>query len=701
MEGATATLGRAGPHDGGRDGDAGEAAPWRRERLFTRTAGALWAISPTPVALAFHIHGPLEGAADAWVLVLMLLSAASLLLGAASISRQPRLGRLFASVGILGALGLATPTLIESPLTALTVTLTVLAGFASMWNIGGVALGQRVWRRPALAGVTLGAALGAVGAVVFFGLLGSLGGVWELRALEVSFGVSALLALRWAWLERHAHRRRARAIAAAFVVALLVAVSGLASGAGILGGGILLAVAVALALPRPEQTSAQVELWDLLVGHPERLFVATFLGLSLLGAVVLALPICAASPQGIALLDAAFTAVSAVCVTGLIVLDTPVDFTFVGQLVIVLLIQLGGLGIMTFSTAALRILGRRMSLRTEGAVARLVSPQDRGKIFASAQQILIVTAVAEGLGALVLAIDFIARGDGVGVGIWRAVFTSISAFCNAGFALQSESLIPYAGDPVALHVVGILIVVGGLSPAAVLAVPAILRRRGRPISAQVKLVLLTTAVLLLVGFALILAIEWDHALAGLGPLDRLHNAWFQSVTLRTAGFNSIDLTAVRPATLALMMAMMFIGGAPGGTAGGAKVTTLAILWLMVRSGIRGTWQITVFGRRIAERAILKAGVIATLGLTAVLVATTAVLLTQDLPTSHALFEVISALATVGLSLGATAGLDGIGKVLILACMFIGRVGALTLLMILSQRSAPRELGRPEEEVDVG
>ncbi|MEZ4449823.1 MAG: potassium transporter TrkG [Nannocystaceae bacterium] len=683
------------PDEGGDD----PAGP--RERLFTRTAGALLAIAPTPVALALHLHGPLSGGADAWILVLMIVSAASLLLGAASISQRPRLGRVFAAVGLFGALGLAAPHLLRSPMASLAVGLALLAGFASLTNLGGVSLTQRTWRRPVLAGMAQGSALGSVGALIFFGLLGSVGKVWVLRALALSFAASALLALAWAIRRRREHPRRAWAVLGGLAAALVAAALGQGGSAGILGGGVLFATVVLVALPRPPRASGPIAWWDLLVGHPERLFVGTFLGLSLVGSILLALPICAASDRGIALLDAAFTAVSAVCVTGLVVLDTPVDFTFTGQLVILVLIQLGGLGIMTFSTAALRLLGRRMSLRAEGAVARLLSLQDRGKIFASAQQILIVTAAAEGLGALALAIDFAARGDDLGVAIWRGLFTAISAFCNAGFALQSASLVPYAGDPIALHVIGLLIIAGGLSPAAIVAIPALLRRRSRPQSAQIRLALITTALLLAVGFGLILAIEWDHALQGLGPLDRLHNAWFQSITLRTAGFNSIDLTALRPATLALMMALMFVGGAPGGTAGGVKVTTLAILWLMVRSGIHGTWQITVFGRRIAARAVLKAGVIVTLGISAVLVATTAFLLTQSTPTSHALFEVISALATVGLSLGATAHLDEVGKVLILACMFIGRVGALTILMILSHRRPPPELGRPEEDVDVG
>jgi trk system potassium uptake protein TrkH len=183
--------------------------------------------------------------------------------------------------------------------------------------------------------------------------------------------------------------------------------------------------------------------------------------------------------------------------------------------------------------------------------------------------------------------------------------------------------------------------------------------------------------------------------------DRIHNAWFQSVTLRTAGFNSVDITTVRPSTLLLMILWMFIGGNPGGTAGGIKTTTAAILVLSVVNAVRGYWSITVFARRITERTFYKAVVIATLGFATVLLAVLAMQLTQAMPMRDAVFEVVSALGTVGLSVGGTGRLDDVGKVIISACMFAGRVGPLTLLMFLSQRTGPRVWRRPEEEIDVG
>jgi trk system potassium uptake protein TrkH len=285
--------------------------------------------------------------------------------------------------------------------------------------------------------------------------------------------------------------------------------------------------------------------------------------------------------------------------------------------------------------------------------------------------------------------------------LWRGVFTSISAFCNAGFALQSDSLIPYQQSPLVLHAIGALIVLGGLSPLAVFALPAVLRRSPAPVPAQARLALSAAGVLLVGGFFFMLTFEWSHSLRGLGIADKLHNAWFQSVTLRTAGFNSVDISLVRPATLILMLSWMFIGGSPGGTAGGVKTTTVSVLALSVLQAIRGQWTLEVFGKRVPERTRAKAAVVASVAALTGLTALVAVLLTQNMPPRMAVFEVVSALGTVGLSIGGTAELDGIGKAIIIVCMFVGRVGGLTLLMFLSTRRAPPTIGRPAEEIDVG
>jgi len=207
--------------------------------------------------------------------------------------------------------------------------------------------------------------------------------------------------------------------------------------------------------------------------------------------------------------------------------------------------------------------------------------------------------------------------------------------------------------------------------------------------------------LLLGGFVFLLVAEWRHSLADLSFADKLHNAWFQSVTLRTAGFNSVELAAVRPATYFVMLALMFVGGSPGGTAGGIKTTTAMVLGLSVLHTIRGSTRVTAFGREIAESSIRRAAVIATVAMLGIGIGCVALLLTQDLTMEVAVFEVVSALGTVGLSLGGTGQLDEIGRVVILLCMFVGRIGGLSLMMVLGRRGSGADPRLPVEDVAVG
>jgi trk system potassium uptake protein TrkH len=391
--------------------------------------------------------------------------------------------------------------------------------------------------------------------------------------------------------------------------------------------------------------------------------------------------------------------VSATCVTGLIVVDTPSQFGPLGQAVLLGLMQTGGLGIMTFSAAAWLALGRRLSLRHEGAVAELVSAEDSRHLRNALWRILLVSFVSELGGAALLTLRFLMRGEPFGAALWRGVFTAVSAFCNAGFALQSDNLVSLQRDHLVIAAVGTLIVVGGLSPAAVVALPALVRRRRTAL--QVKLVVAATVVLLVGGAIGIAALEWGNALRDLTFAEKLHNAWFHSVTPRTAGFNSLPMEALRPPTLALTVALMFIGGSPGGTAGGIKTVTAAVLALAVAATFRGRPEASAFGRRIPHAMLYRAASITTVSLVVVGVATTLLLLTQPASSSALLFEVVSALGTVGLSVGATARLDAIGKVVIMLCMFVGRVGPLTMFFFLAGQRRTAHWQLPEEELEVG
>lgn len=441
------------------------------------------------------------------------------------------------------------------------------------------------------------------------------------------------------------------------------------------------------------------ELWTRFVASPARVLAGTFAALSLVAAVLLALPVSDARGAGHGWIDAAFTAVSAACVTGLVVLDTPHAFSAVGEGVLLLTLQLGGLGIMVFYALVFALVGARLSLREERTLASMLQVGNRSPLLASVRQIVGATLALELAGAAVLAVAFVGHGDDPGRAMWRGLFTAVSAFCNAGFALQTDSLVRYARDPVVLHVVAALIVAGGLSPAVLAAAPRLVRERRA--TAHVGLVLATSGGLLVVAFLLVLVFEWDHALAGLSVWDRFHNAWLQSATLRTAGFNSVELGETTPATRTLMMVWMFIGGSPGGTAGGVKTTAVAVVALTVVATMRQRPHTVALRRRIPTETVYEAASVVGVGLATGFVALLALQLTESLPVEHALFEVVSALATCGLSLGATQELGPFGKLVVMACMFAGRVGPLTLVLLVAGRPVARNVTYPEAEVEIG
>jgi trk system potassium uptake protein TrkH len=335
----------------------------------------------------------------------------------------------------------------------------------------------------------------------------------------------------------------------------------------------------------------------------------------------------------------------------------------------------------------------------EGAVAGLISGPAQGQLFHTVKRVLVVTGVSEGLGAVLLSVLFWLEGDGPLEGLGRGVFTAISAFCNAGFALQSDSLIPYSSNSGILVTVAALIILGGISPFLVVRIPSVVA--GQHARAQDKLILLATGLLVILGTVLFVALEWSASLRSLSMSEKIANALFQSVTLRTAGFNSVDFTQASESTSAFMLFWMFIGGIPGSAAGGIKTTTAAVLVLAVLATVRGHQVVVAFHRRIPHSTVYRATAIATVGVAAVFTAFMAIVLTQRMPAGVALFEVVSALGTVGLSLGGTALLDDLGKLVIIGCMFAGRLGPLTLFMFLTRRSVRETWTRPEEEIQVG
>lgn len=683
--------------------DTNRLATWRdRLRPHSTTSGMLFALLSAPFGVVQEVHGP-WWQQPTWLQVAGALTTVLLLGGAVGITRVTVLARGSATLGLLGLLALGAPLWGTSPLYALMVLIVSTVCLMLLWKVGAPLIElSRLRRRPVHEGQAQGAAVVALAMWLLWAFTQMQHGVEEALVVGWPLSLSALTTLEWSLRRRHKHRTRSRILWGALVVAAALALL-LRQGAWWALSAFAIPAALAAVLIRSEapRSFGESSLWDALWGHPERLFVGTYAGLALSGTVLLALPQSAADGVSIGFVDALFTATSAVCVNGLTVLDTSRDFSAFGQVIILLLVQVGGLGIMTFSTALLGILGRRMSLSHEGAVARLISSEDRGHLFSSVGRILRMTLAFEGVGAAVLTLLFLAQGEGFAQALWRGVFTAISAFCNAGFALQSDSLVSFQNSPLVLHTVGVLIIAGSLSPLVIFSLPAILGRTAKPVPAQARLAWVTAVGLTVVGFLGVLAIEWGAALGGLGGLDKLHNAWLQSVTLRSAGFNSIETGGLRGATIVLMVVMMFIGGSPGSTAGGIKTTTFAVLVLSVVRAMRGQWSLEVFGRSIPERTRAKAIVVVSIALTFVFVAVSSLMLTQKLPERMMVFEVVSALGTTGLSMGLTPQLDGIGRGIIIVCMFVGRVGGLTLLMFLKGRHAPATLGRPEEAIDVG
>lgn len=442
------------------------------------------------------------------------------------------------------------------------------------------------------------------------------------------------------------------------------------------------------------------ELVEQFVRRPALLVLSTFAIVAGTGAVLLTFP-AAAWDVRIGPLDALFTSVSATCVTGLIVVDTPSAFSPFGEAVILLLIQVGGIGMMVLSTFATVVLGGRLTLRGEQALGHVLELSSPGHAYRLVRFVVSATLAIEAVGAVLLTLSFRAHGLELADALWCGVFHSISAFCNAGFALQSDSIMMFDSDPLALGVHALLIVLGGLGfPVLAWLWSRYVRRvRERP-PVQVRVVLWVTALLLASAGLLYAVLEWNTSLAELSAPDKLLNAAFQSVTLRTAGFNSVDVTLMRPATILLAMVYMFIGAAPGGTAGGVKVTTLAVLAAAIPQLVGSRGGTSLFGRSIPATTLQRSATIAFVATAAAAVSLFLLLITEDAPFEVLAFEVVSALGTVGLSLGVTASLTGLGKAVIIATMFIGRVGPLTLALALGSRAKPT-VTYPETRIMVG
>lgn len=448
---------------------------------------------------------------------------------------------------------------------------------------------------------------------------------------------------------------------------------------------------------------------------PRRLMAGGFAAAILLGTLLLWMPQASATGTRLSFLDALFTSTSATCVTGLSVIDIGSQLSLFGQLVLLFLIQLGGLGITTLSTFLLVIAGRRLSVKSEFV---LMDAYGIKKV-AGLRSLLIwtigFTFIFEAIGSILLTIRYLHPEAGFAPmkllpAIYYSVFHCVSAFCNAGFALYPDSLVRFHEDSIFLGILGVLIVAGSLGFIVMYNLITIkfwrrdLKTRGK-LSLHTKIVLLGTVVLIAVGFFFTLAMEWDDALSGMSWEGKLICSFFHSVAPRTAGFNVVPMDKLTEGSRLFTMFLMFVGGSPASSAGGVKTTTLIILLVTVVAMCRNKNDTIIFSRTISNNVVRESMVIFILMWSIISIAYLALVCTEAPikgdESSRLLFEVVSATATSGLSINQTPLLSSAGRLVIIACMYIGRLGPLAIALTVGGSDEPQRIHYPEEEIVVG
>ena len=449
------------------------------------------------------------------------------------------------------------------------------------------------------------------------------------------------------------------------------------------------------------------------IRNPAQLVVGAFVTFILAGTLLLSLPISADGPGSIPVDDALFMATSASTVTGLATVDIGAFSTF-GEIVIAVLIQVGGFGIMTIGSVLAIVASSRVGLKQRMLAQAEIGAVDLGDLKRLLLAIARITLVVEGTLAVVLTVDFWSRGyeDGPVASAYSAVFHSISAFNNAGISLYSDGLMRFVGDPVVVFGVSAGFIIGGLGFPIIVEVARRQRRRFDPErgprrrlrwSLHTKIALLTTVALVLFGTAVVTVFEWTNpaTLGSLDDVDKLMAGWFQGVTPRTAGFNTVDIGGMNEPTQLVITTLMFIGAGPASTAGGIKVTTFAVLAFVLWSEVRGNPDVNAFGRRLPSGLIRQALTVALLSIGVVVGSTLVLMSVEDVDLSPALFEVTSAFGTVGLSTGITSSLGVSGELLLVLVMLTGRVGPVTFVTALALRERARAYRYPEERPIIG
>ena len=440
---------------------------------------------------------------------------------------------------------------------------------------------------------------------------------------------------------------------------------------------------------------AKFELFSVILRHPARCLGLTFLGLCVLGTLLLSIP--AAQTGNLSFMEAAFTAVSAACVTGLTIIDAGTDLTLCGRIFLITVIQLGGLGIMTLAALVLHAL-RSFSLSGEQLFSELAGNPEQD-IYRNLRLIVRFTFITEGVFAFFLTWGFYYLHHDFFKALELGIFTSISAFCNAGFFPGAENLVPYVHEKLLLTMIAMEIIIGGMAPAVTFSLLQKCSWRQQPFI--VKLITGSTLILLAAGTVGLLLFEWNGIFGNLPWYDKIVNAFFQSASLRTAGFNSVNFGALGVPAFIVMVILMFIGGSPGGTAGGIKTTVAAVLALTFRAALRRSDAVAADRRRIPAGTVIQAVAILLAALMTFFAVLMMLAITQESSTGSLVFETVSALGTVGLSLGATGQMDSVGQIILMLAMFTGRLGPLTLFLLLSENRQGRDPGYPVIKIPLG
>lgn len=430
-----------------------------------------------------------------------------------------------------------------------------------------------------------------------------------------------------------------------------------------------------------------------------------FILMILIGAILLDTPMASRSGQSIGFLSALFTATSASCVTGLVVADTATQWTLFGQIVVLILIQIGGLGFISIGVFFSIILRRKIGLRERGLMMESANALQLGGIVKFARRIVAGTAIVEGVGALLLMIRFIPE-FGILKGIWYGIFHSVSAFCNGGFDLMGakygkySSLVAYYDDPLVNIVIMSLIVIGGIG---FVVWGDLLKNRWhfKKYLLHTKIVLLMSTILIFGGALLFYWAERNGVLKGMSVSGQILSSLFASVTARTAGFNTVDTAAMSGASKLLTAALMFIGGSPGSTAGGIKTTTLFVLLMGVKKNVTGAYGIQAFGKRLEDDALATASIIATLNMGITIITIFIVMGMQPFAMQDVVFEAFSASGTVGITAGITRDLNTVSRILMIMLMYLGRVGSLSFALAFMESKKKPKVMLPKESISIG